>query len=42
MGLLTADEFLPGFHMTGVFGAVCAIAVVIFSVVVKDKIVGKE
>ncbi|MDU9376710.1 Riboflavin transporter RibZ [Methanocorpusculaceae archaeon Sp1] len=42
VGLLTADEFLPGFHMTGVFGAVCAIAVVIFSVVVKDKIVGKE
>ena len=38
IGLLTMDAFLPGFHMTGVFGAVCSAVVVILSVVVKDKI----
>ncbi len=42
VGLLTIDEFLPGFHMTGVFGAVCAAVVVIFSVIVKDKIAQNE
>ncbi|HJK19991.1 MAG TPA: MFS transporter, partial [Methanocorpusculum sp.] len=42
VGLLTMDAFLPGFHMTGVFGAVCSAVVVILSVVVKDKIAKKN
>ena len=42
IGLLTMDAFLPGFHMTGVFGAVCSAVVVILSVVVKDKIAKKN
>lgn len=42
VGLLDAAEFLSGFHMTGVVGVVCSVLVVIFSVVVQDKIVREK
>ncbi|HJJ98851.1 MAG TPA: DHA2 family efflux MFS transporter permease subunit [Methanocorpusculum sp.] len=41
VGLLQTEQFLLGFHMTGVFGAVCSVIAVVLSVVVKDKIAGK-
>lgn len=41
VGLLQMEQFLPGFHMTGVFGAVASAVVVVLSVVVKDRIAGK-
>ncbi|HJJ96985.1 MAG TPA: DHA2 family efflux MFS transporter permease subunit [Methanocorpusculum sp.] len=41
VGLLQMEQFLPGFHMTGMFGAVASAVVVVLSVVVKDRIAGK-
>lgn len=41
VGLLQMEQFLPGFHMTGVFGAVASAVVVVLSVVMKDRIAGK-
>lgn len=42
VGLLSAEEFLPGFHMTGVFGAVLSAVVVVCSVVVRDRAAGNR
>lgn len=38
VSLLTAEEFLPGFHLTGWFGVVCSVLVVVCSAVVADSV----
>ncbi len=38
VSLLTAEEFLPGFHLTGWFGVICSVLVVVCSAVVADAV----